>query len=184
MQCTTRRTGRSLSIASDPARGWGPQLDALARTKKREQLLEMALGVFDAAGVVRLRLHREADVSTVSDLLVYSLDELEAVASRRGGIRQLLDEKWARIYKAGSPRGLFARTELRAAAWSPNDPLSHCETGDRTAFVSLRGPHSRGKSLRQNERRGGLAGALVAGVASHAKWPALPYSAKPRRRYT
>jgi hypothetical protein len=34
----------------------GARLGALQRTRKREQLLEMALGVFDATGVVRLRL--------------------------------------------------------------------------------------------------------------------------------
>jgi hypothetical protein len=72
--------------------------------------------VFDAAGVVRPRLHREADVANVSDLLVYSLEELETIAEQQGGIRRLLDEKWAKVYKAGSPCGLFARTVLRAAA--------------------------------------------------------------------
>jgi hypothetical protein len=94
----------------------GARLDALERTRKREQLLEMALGVFDAAGVVRLRLHREADVSNVSDLLIYSLEEMEAVAQQKGGIRRLLDEKWVKVYKASSPRGLFTRTDLRQAA--------------------------------------------------------------------
>jgi hypothetical protein len=76
----------------------------------------MALGVFDAAGAVRLRLHREADVALMSDLLVYSLNELEAVAERKGGIRRLLDEKWSKVYKATSPRGLFSRAEPRRAA--------------------------------------------------------------------
>ena len=102
-------------MTPDLSRGMGARLDALERTKKREQLLEMALGVFDAAGVVRLQLHREADVSRVGDLLVYSLDELEAVAERKGGIRQLLDEKWTQVYKATSPRGLFTGQERRAA---------------------------------------------------------------------
>ncbi len=54
----------------------------------------MALGVFDAAGVVRLNTHREANVSSVSDLPVYSLEELrEAVADQKGDIRRLPDEK-------------------------------------------------------------------------------------------
>jgi hypothetical protein len=111
-----QRAGRPLLLAPDLSRGMGARLDALARTRKREQLLEMALGVFDAAGVVRLRLHREADVSTVSDLLVYSLEGLEAVAEAKGGIRRLLNEKWAKVYKANAPRGLFSRAEMRAAA--------------------------------------------------------------------
>jgi len=94
----------------------GARLDALARTTKRAQLLEMALGVFDAAGVVRLQLHREADVSRVSDLLVYSLEELEAVAERKGGIRRLLDVKWTKVYKARSPRRILTPSEYTHAA--------------------------------------------------------------------
>jgi hypothetical protein len=114
-QVEARRIGRPLPLTPDCLRGMGARLDTLERTKKREQLLEMALEVFDAAGGVRLRLHREADVSSVSDLLVYSLDELEAVAEQKGGIRRLLDEKWAKVYIAGSPRCLFTRAERRAA---------------------------------------------------------------------
>jgi hypothetical protein len=110
------RTGKSLPLTPDLSRGMGARLDALARTRKREQLLEMALGVFDAAGVVRLRLHREADVSSVGDLLIYSLDELEQVAVRRGGIRRLLQEKWEKVYKASAPHRLFVPGELRCAA--------------------------------------------------------------------
>jgi hypothetical protein len=76
----------------------------------------MALGVLDAAGVVRLRLHREADVASVSDLLMCTLEELEAVAERKGGICRLLEEKWAKVYKANTLRGLFTRAEVRQAA--------------------------------------------------------------------
>ncbi len=115
-QAEAKRTGRPLTLTPDLARGMGARLDALERARKQEQLLEMALGVFDAAGVVRLRLPREADVSTVSDLLVYSLDELETIAGRKGGIRRLLDEKWAKAYKASAPRSLFTGAELRGAA--------------------------------------------------------------------
>lgn len=75
----------------------------------------MALGVFDAAGVVRLNIHREANVSSVSDLPVYSLEELEAVADQKGGIRRLPDEKWTKVYKASAPRGMFSYSEMRAA---------------------------------------------------------------------
>jgi hypothetical protein len=71
--------------------------------------------------VVRLRLHREADVSSVGDLLVYSLDELEAAAERNGGVRRLLEEKWARAYKAASPRGLLTSDGMRDAA--PPTPI-------------------------------------------------------------
>jgi hypothetical protein len=116
VQVERERAGRPLPIAPDLARGMGARLDSLARVRKREQLLEMALGVFDAAGVVRLRLHREADISTVSDLLAYNLEELEAVAEAKGGIRQLLDEKWTKVYKANDQRDLFIRGELHRAA--------------------------------------------------------------------
>jgi hypothetical protein len=76
----------------------------------------MALGVFDAAGVVRRHLHRETDVSSVSDLLVYSLEDWEAIAETNGGIRRRLDEKWAKVYKANSTRSIFAQSEARRAA--------------------------------------------------------------------
>lgn len=48
-----------------------------------------------------------ANVSTLGDLLLYSLDELEQIAAEKGGIRTLLDEKRLKVYKASSPRGLF-----------------------------------------------------------------------------
>jgi hypothetical protein len=114
-QAEAKRTGKPLSTTPDLTRGMGARLDALARTRKREQILEMALGVFDAAGVVRLRLHREADVSSVSDLLIYNLDEWEAIAKRKGGIRRLLDEKWCRAYKSQRTlAAMFPRSEAAA----------------------------------------------------------------------
>lgn len=62
-QAEQTRTGKPPAIVPDLSRGRGARLDALTRTKKRAQLLKMALGVFDAASVVRLQFHREADVS-------------------------------------------------------------------------------------------------------------------------
>jgi hypothetical protein len=52
-QAEARRTGKSLPLTPDLARGMGARLDTLERTRKREQLLEMALGVFDAEGAIR-----------------------------------------------------------------------------------------------------------------------------------
>jgi hypothetical protein len=43
------------------------------------------------------------------------LDDLEEIAAAKGGIRQLLDEKWRKVYKANAARGVFANSELRAA---------------------------------------------------------------------
>jgi len=73
----------------------------------------MALSVFDAAGV--MRLHWEAGISSLSDLLVYSLEELEPVAAEKDSIRQLLNEKWTTVYTANSPRGIWSSSELRVA---------------------------------------------------------------------
>jgi hypothetical protein len=102
-------------IIPDLHRGLGSRLDTPTRAEKRLVLLDMALGVFSSAGVVHLRVQREADVSNVGDLLLYSLDDLEDIAAKKGEIRMLLDEKWCKVYKANSPRGLFERGEL--AAW-------------------------------------------------------------------
>src|SRR5215470_3490486 len=95
--------------------GLGARLDTPTRAQKRAMLLDMALGVFTSAGVVHLRVQREADVSNLGDLLLYSLDDLEEIAAEKGGIRQLLDKKWCKIYQANTPRGVFTRNEMRAA---------------------------------------------------------------------
>jgi hypothetical protein len=54
-------------------------------------------------------------VSNLGDLLLYSLDDLEEIAAKKGGIRHILDEKWCKVYKANAPRGLFTQREMRAA---------------------------------------------------------------------
>jgi hypothetical protein len=75
----------------------------------------MALDIFTSAGVAHLRVQREADVSNLGDLLLYSLDDLEEIAAEKGGIRQLLDEKWCKVYLADAPRRLFTKQDLHAA---------------------------------------------------------------------
>ena len=109
------RLGFPPPLMPDLQRGLGARLDTPTRAEKRAQLLDMALGVFTSAGVVHLRVQREADVSNLGDLLLYSLDDLEDIAAEKGGIRQLLDEKWRKVYKANAPRGLFTMHEMRAA---------------------------------------------------------------------
>jgi hypothetical protein len=109
------RQGFPPLLTPDLHRGLGARLDTPTRAQKRAQLLDMALGVFTSAGVVHLRVQREADVSNLGDLLLYSLDDLEDIAAEKGGIRQLLDEKWRKVYKANAPRGVFSPTELRVA---------------------------------------------------------------------
>jgi hypothetical protein len=48
----------------------------------------------------------------LANLRLYSLDDLEDIAAKKGGIRQLLDEKWRKVYKASAPRGLFTSGEI------------------------------------------------------------------------
>ncbi|HEV8194660.1 MAG TPA: hypothetical protein VGP82_24675 [Ktedonobacterales bacterium] len=102
-------------LMPDLSRGLGARLDTSTRAEKRALLLDMALGVFSSAGVVHLRVQREADVSNLGDLLLYSLDDLEGIVRAKGGIRQLLDEKWRKVYQANAPRGVFTNGEMRAA---------------------------------------------------------------------
>ena len=109
------RQGVVSPFAPDIQRGLGARIDTPTRAEKRHQLLDMALGVFTSAGVVHLRVQREADVTNLGDLLLYSLDDLEEIAAEKGGIRQLLDEKWRKVYQANAPRGLFTMAEMRAA---------------------------------------------------------------------
>jgi hypothetical protein len=66
--------------------------------------------------LVDLAQAAEDEVTYVSDLLVYSLDELEAIAAEKGSIRQLLDEQWRKVYKASAPRGMFSEPHQRRAA--------------------------------------------------------------------
>ncbi|HEV8193928.1 MAG TPA: hypothetical protein VGP82_20960 [Ktedonobacterales bacterium] len=69
-------------LIPDLPHGLAARLDTPTRAQKRAQLLDMALGVFTSAGVVHVRVRREADVSNLGDLLLYSLDDLEAIAAK------------------------------------------------------------------------------------------------------
>jgi hypothetical protein len=59
-------------LPSDLRCGLGARLDTPTRAEKRAQLLDMALSVFSSVGVIHLRVQREADVSNLGDLLLYS----------------------------------------------------------------------------------------------------------------
>ncbi|HEV8194208.1 MAG TPA: hypothetical protein VGP82_22390 [Ktedonobacterales bacterium] len=109
------RSGIPLPSMPDLHRGLGARLDTASRVEKRWMLLDMALGIFSSAGVVHLRVQREADISNLGDLLLYSLDDLEEIVAEKGGIRHLRDEKWCKVYQANAPRELFATAEMRAA---------------------------------------------------------------------
>src|SRR5262249_27508719 len=102
-------------LMPDLDRGLGVRLDTPTRTEKRAMLLDIALGVFTSAGVVHLRVQRETDASSLGDLLLYSLDDLEEIAAEKDGIHTLLDEMWRKVYQANAPRGLFTHAEMHAA---------------------------------------------------------------------
>ena len=63
----------------------------------------MALGVFTSAGIVDLQLPEQGAITSVGDLLLYSLGELEAIADEKGGIREAF---WRSLMRSGakSPR--------------------------------------------------------------------------------
>lgn len=63
----------------------------VVRQRNKQPLV--AHGVVTSAGMVRLRVQREADIANLGDSLLYSLDDLEDIAREKGGIRVLLDEK-------------------------------------------------------------------------------------------
>jgi len=79
-------------------------------------LAEMALGAFAAEGVVKAELPPIADVA---GLLCCLVDDLEAVAREKGGVGQLLHDKWCKLYKANPPRGLFRPAGARRRGWRP-----------------------------------------------------------------
>lgn len=83
----------------------------------------MALGVFPRAGVVHPCAPRKANVSNLADLLLYSLDDLMDIAREKGDIRQMLDEKCRKVYRANTPRCLFNESEMHAA--SPLSSIRH-----------------------------------------------------------
>lgn len=61
-----------------------------------DHLAKMALGVFTSVGVTKGEL---PPFSHVADLLDYLCDDLEAIAQEKGGIGQMLYDKWCKVYK-------------------------------------------------------------------------------------
>ena len=62
--------------------------------------------------------------------MLQGLDELEAIAAENGGIRQLLDETWRKVYQANCLRRLFTREEMRAACMYPSTLRCKQSCGD------------------------------------------------------
>ena len=61
-----------------------------------DHLAKMALGVFTSVGVTKGAL---PPFTHVGDLLEYLCDDLEAIAQEKGGIGQMLYDKWCKVYK-------------------------------------------------------------------------------------
>jgi hypothetical protein len=69
---------------------------ASERDRRWLMLLEATLGIYTSAGVVKESLPH---VSTVAELVDQLIPELEAVALVKGGVGQLLHDKWRKVYK-------------------------------------------------------------------------------------
>jgi hypothetical protein len=75
-------------------RGMG---ERFSRAEQLEHRVQMLLGVFSAKGAPPLELK---PAYSFGDLLTQHLDELEQEAERKGGITQILEEGFARAFKA------------------------------------------------------------------------------------
>ncbi|MGO8948864.1 MAG: hypothetical protein ACLQUY_14675 [Ktedonobacterales bacterium] len=101
----TRRARCQQKYGSVPAwveQGMGVRLERVEQVRHRVQML---LGIFSARGVLPLHLK---PAYNVADLLLQHLDDLEAEAEQKGGLSQVLDAHFARLYKVSAPPDLFA----------------------------------------------------------------------------
>ncbi len=69
-----------------------------------QHLAAMALGVLTQAGVLKAELPR---VACIGDVLAVLEPDLEQIANAKGGIGQVLYDKWCKTYKVVPPRGMF-----------------------------------------------------------------------------
>ena len=71
------------------------------RVEAVEHRVQMLLGVFAAKGVLPLEFK---PAYSVGDLLMQHLDDLEREAEGKGGIRQVVENHFARVYKVRLPQ--------------------------------------------------------------------------------
>ncbi len=81
--------------------GMGARLERVEQVRHRVQML---LGIFAARSVLPLHLK---PAYNVADLLLQHLDDLEAEDEEKGGLTQVLDAHFAKVYKVAAPRDLF-----------------------------------------------------------------------------
>jgi hypothetical protein len=99
-----RRARYANKYGSVPAwveQGMGARLERVEQVRHRVQML---LGIFSARGVLPLHLK---PAYNVADLLVQHLDDLEAEADEKGGLAQVLDAHFTKVYKVAAPPELF-----------------------------------------------------------------------------
>ncbi len=77
------------------------------RVGETSQLLDMAMGVFTSAGVLTLR--DEDQMGEIADLLNGMADELDRVADEKGGIPEMLRDKWQRRFKVATAHRAFTK---------------------------------------------------------------------------
>jgi len=74
-------------------RGMG---ERFGRIEQLEHRVQMLLGVFGAKGVLALEFK---PALSVGDLVTQHLEELEDEAERKGGVTQVLEDHFARVFK-------------------------------------------------------------------------------------
>ena len=72
----------------------------MERPEKVRHLIQMLLGIFAAHGVLALG---DKPIYSVGDLLTQHLDLLEAIANENGGISQVLQRHFSKVYKLSAP---------------------------------------------------------------------------------
>jgi hypothetical protein len=81
-----------------------------------EQLAHIAGGTFAIAGVLKQDLPA---IDETPDLMLHIADDLEQIARYKGGVPQMLHDKWCREYKVLPPRRLLMLA--RGVAQLPNN---------------------------------------------------------------
>ena len=76
-------------------RGMG---ERFSRAEHLEQRVQMLLGVFSATGVLPLEFK---PAHSVGDLVTQHLNELEDEAQHKGGVTQMLEAHFAKVFRAG-----------------------------------------------------------------------------------
>jgi len=71
------------------------------RVERLEHRVQMLLGIFAARGVLPLEFK---PAHSVGDLVLQHLDDLEQEAEKKGGVRQVVADHFARVYKVSLPQ--------------------------------------------------------------------------------